>query len=122
MTKHIFALSIILTAISTSCHDDKKLAINACTPDISIDDVPWLMQLKKTLTNCTCEMSIIKGTYLGQTVFFTGLTDPTCDGIDTPTLYGCEGNEIRSFTTSRPDQEELHDKVTRDGVLYRCKM
>lgn len=121
MKKHVLTILIVITIISVSCNDDGKLVMNACTPTLSIDNVPWIAELKNTMTNCTCEISIIKGTYEGQTVFFIGLTDPLCDGIDTPTLYNCEGNEIISFTDSPSDQEELHNKVTRDSVLYRCK-
>jgi len=121
MRKIIGVMLITLTIGSVSCNDEDKLATNACTPTVSIDDVPWIAALKKTMTNCTCEISIIKGTYQGQTVIFIALTDPSCDGIDTPVLYNCVGNEIKTFTDSPSDQKELHDNVTRDSVLYRCK-
>lgn len=119
--KFIFVASIILIVCSVSCNDDKNVNANACNATGSIDNVPWIVDLKKSMTNCTCEVSIIKGTYEGQTVIFIALTDPLCDGIDTPTLYNCNGKEIRSFTDSASDQKELRDNVTRDSVIYRCK-
>lgn len=73
------------------------------------------------MTNCTCETSIIKGTYEGQIVFFIAVTDPVCNGVDMPTLYSCGGDEIRTFTSSPADQKELREKLIRDSVLYRCK-
>ena len=120
MIKFISLAAIMLTLSSFSCNDDKKDDTNACTASEPMD-VPWIAQLKGSMTNCTCEISIIKGTYEGQTVFFIALTDPVCDGIDTPTLYSCHGKPIRSFTNSTSDQKELREKVTRDTVIYRCK-
>lgn len=121
MKKFTFVISIVLAISSVSCNHDKSIVTNACTLPMSVDNVPWLVELKKTMTNCTCEISIIKGTYEGQPVIFIGLTDPLCDGIDTPTLYNCDGNVIRSFTSLPSDQKDLRNKVTRDTVLYRCK-
>jgi hypothetical protein len=112
---------LMMLILTVSCSDDKNVDTNVCTTTGSIDNVSWIAGLKKTMTNCSCEISIIKGTYEGQTVIFIALTDPLCDGIDTPTLYNCEGKEMRSFTDSAADQKELFDKVTRDSVLYRCK-
>jgi hypothetical protein len=112
---------LVLLILTVSCSNDKNVDTNVCTTTGSIDDVPWIAGLKKSMTNCSCESSIIKGRYDNQTVIFIALTDPLCDGIDTPTLYNCEGIEIRSFTNSAADQKELFDKVTRDSVLYRCK-
>ncbi len=73
------------------------------------------------MTHCSCETSIIKGTYYNETVIFIALTDPLCDGIDRPTLYCCDGTAIKTFTSSAADQKELTEKVTLDEVSYRCK-
>ncbi len=112
----IFIL-LMLLMLTLSCSDNT----NVCATTGSIDDFPWIAKLKKSMTNCSCETSIIKGKYNNQTVIFIASTDPQCLGIDTPTLYNCEGKEIRSFTDSVADQKELSDKLTRDSVLYRCK-
>ena len=121
MKKIIFAISIILAFGSVSCTDDKKNDSTACKATLSIDSTPWIIDLKKSLTNCSCEISIIKGTYNSQTVIFVAITDPVCNSTNTPTLYNCEGKAIRSFTASTTDQKELRDNVTWDTVLYRCK-
>jgi hypothetical protein len=75
--------------------------------------------METSLINCMCEISLIRGTYNNQTVYFTALTDPACDGIDTPTLYDSNGKIVRIFTMN--DYQEFYEKVTRDSVLYRCK-
>jgi hypothetical protein len=119
MKKLQFVLMVLLAFSVIGCCDDKDAA-NACTAS-SINDVPWIRNLKKSMTNCSCEISLTQGTYQSQTVFFIVLTDPLCNGIDTPTRYDCEGKTIRSFTTSEEDQQELADSVTRDKVIYLCK-
>jgi len=121
MKNIILGISIILALGSVSCTDDQKIESKVCKATESIDNVPWIVELKKSITNCQCEISIIKGTYNGQTVIFVAITDPVCNSINTPTLYNCEGKEIRSFTSSTTDQKELRDNVTWDSVLYRCK-
>jgi hypothetical protein len=71
------------------------------------------------MSNCSCEISIIQGTYSGGTVFFSAITDALCDGISIPTLYDCEGKVVRIFTSD--DFSSFPDLVTTDKVLYRCK-
>ncbi len=116
-----FFATLLLPLLIVSCNDDKKSNTNACNSTESIDKVQWLEELKESMTDCSCERSIIQGTYQSQTVFFIALTDPLCNGIDTPTLYNCEGIEVRAFTTSQSDQEDLSENVARDTVLYQCK-
>jgi hypothetical protein len=123
MTKLIFIISIILLIAAgfIGCHNSKNVDTNACAANDPMEEVPWIEELKTSMTNCSCEISIIKGTYRGQTVVFTALTDPLCNGISTPILYNCEGKEITRFTDSPSDQEELRNNVRRESILFRCK-
>lgn len=91
---------------------------NACISDNPLEEVIWLKEMRDTLTDCICELSIIQGTYDNQTVFFIASTDPLCDGIDTPTLYDCHGNLLITFNMD--NYQEFYQNVTRDKVLYRC--
>jgi len=113
-------LVLFLSAMLVGCskNDKEHDTQNACKSADPLE-VSWIKEIKNSLTNCSCEISIIQGTYDGQTVFFTALTDPACDGIDTPTLYNCNGNIVRIFTMH--DYTDFYTKVTRDNVLYRCK-
>src|SRR5687767_5941401 len=100
MRNSIFLITIIVLA---NCSDDKT--INACNSPAPLD-IPWLAELKESMTNCSpCELSIFKGTFEGTTVIFIATTDSRCNTIETPTLYNCEGIEIRSFTDSATDQQ-----------------
>lgn len=100
------------------CSDDtiKK----SCDSVTSIETIPWISEITGTL-NCTCEISIFRGKYEGQTVFFASLTDPACDGISTPDLYDCDGNVVRSITTSESDQGELTELISHAEIIHRCK-
>jgi hypothetical protein len=109
-------LAVLTLILITGCHKETQ---NACDSKNPMEDVGWLKDMQKSMTNCACETSIIQGTYLNQTVFFIANTDPLCDGINLPTLFDCNGKAIKSFTES--DYQDFYDKVTRDKVLYRCK-
>jgi hypothetical protein len=91
-----------------------------CPTAETLDATPWLAELKSSITNCTCEISIIQATYKGKTVFYKGMTDALCNGIDIPTLYNCSGNVVKSFTDSAADQEDLKN-ISIVEVLYRCQ-
>jgi hypothetical protein len=123
----IFILS--MTIIFSGCGRDKSLDINNGCIFLawSIDNVPWIVELKKTVKNgpCgpggQCQASLVEGTYYGQVVFYMAVGGALCDTAgDTPTLYNCEGKIIKVFTISAADQKELYSKVTRDRVLYNC--
>ena len=115
----IYMISIVL-ALIIGCEKDDSENKNACNSDNPIEDISWLKELKNSLSDCVCEISLIQGTYDNRTVFFTALTDPLCDGIDMPTLFDCKGNVVRTFTMN--DYQEFYTDVTRDKVLYRCKI
>ena len=116
--KIFYAVALLLLISCTD--DDKKNRLQTCNFDDSIESHPWLVALKNSITNCSCEISIIQGTYQNQTVVFVALTDPLCNGIDAPVLYDCDGKPIKVFSDSTADQKELRENVTRDKVLYRC--
>ena len=117
MKKSLVLFTMILGMLN--CCKYENLAKTQCSSNNPTEDFVWLKAIKNSLSNCSCEISIIQGTYNGGTVFFTSLTDALCDGISMPTLYDCEGKVVRIFTSA--DYLNFHDLVTTDKVLYRCK-
>lgn len=117
MKKIILIVTIGLLILS--CDKIDKPAKNECVLDNPIEDFAWLKAMKTNLTNCSCEISIIQGTYNNQTVFFEKLTDTLCDGVDMPTLYDCTGKVVRIFTSA--DYQTFNNLVVCDKILYRCK-
>ena len=90
---------------------------NTCNCKEPLDELSWLRDLKNSLTNCTCEMSIIQATYNRQTVFFTSMTDPLCDGIINIGIADCSGKILKTYTAI---DEAFETEVTDRKVLYRC--
>lgn len=116
--KRLFLLLVATGMLSGRCTDDtiKK----SCDSVTSIETIPWISEITDTL-NCTCEISIFRGKYEGQTVFFASLTDAACNGISTPDLYDCDGNVVRSITTLESDQRELTELISHAEIIHRCK-
>ena len=114
-SKLLIVLTILLIVACSKSENGTKNACNSANP---LEDVSWLKAIKNTLTKCDCEISIIQGIYNGQTVFYTAMTDPLCNGINTPTLLDCEGKIVRTFTEA--DNQDYLTQVTAVKVLYRC--
>jgi hypothetical protein len=108
-------LTIAISLLMLSCEkSDKPTAIIR-----PVAELKWFIDLKNSLTNCDCEVSVVQGTYKDQIVFFIALTDALCDGILYPTLLDYNGKVVRVFTSN--DYQEFRDQVKLDTVLYRCK-
>jgi len=106
---------LVFLVLLLSC--DKNDTI--CNCNDPLQELVWLQELKTSLTNCTCEISIIQATYDNQTVFYTAMTDPLCNSsIQTFILYDCTGNAIKSYQSG---DQAMDGKVTNLEVLYRCK-
>jgi hypothetical protein len=110
----------ILVVLVISCKDDDKNAGPGVCGYESIADTDWMASLRDSMTNCTCEKSIITGKYEGYTVFFVAVTDPLCNSVFAPTLYNCEGTAVKSFESTMEAQNEFYNKVTERNVVYRC--
>ena len=112
---------MILLAIMliTSCGKDENAAKTICEYTDPIEELGWLKEIKTCLTNCPCEISILQGTFNGQTVFYVGITDPVCNGIGTITLLDCEGKTVKTIQSG--EYQEFLSKITNIKNLYRCK-
>ena len=112
-------LFVLLVTLLFSCNEDENEVIansqieleNACTAEDPLA-IGWMQDLKEEL-HCgefSCEVSIIKSEYEGETVFYIQMTDPLCYGFDEITLYGCTGKKVESFTI-----EESREFVNSPG-------
>jgi hypothetical protein len=91
---------------------------NTCNCDNPLEDIAWLKELKDSITNCTCEISIIQAAYEKQTVFYVALTDPVCNGVFNINLTDCNGTIIKNYSIH---DQTFDNEVTNRKVLYRCK-
>lgn len=116
--KNLFAILVLLVTVA-GCSKENDRNKQICNLADPINELPWLKEIKNSLTRCGCETSIMQATYKEQTIFYTATTDLLCDGIETYTLYNCEGKVIEIIT-----QDKIHDfytKVTDLKNLYVCK-
>ena len=113
-------LAIIVVAlllfISCSKENDQKQICNLADP---INELPWLKEIKSSLTNCTSEVSIVQATYQSQTVFYTAITDPLFDGIQSYTLLNCEGKVVEIINAD--NMQNFLANISDVKNLYRCQ-
>jgi hypothetical protein len=91
---------------------------NTCNCKDPLNDLAWLQEVKASFTNCSCEMSIIQATYNKQTVFYSTMTDPLCDGIYPIVLRDCKGATVKSYESAN---QITNNEITNIKALYRCK-
>lgn len=109
--KKLLFVSFLIIAIILSCEKDNKA-------ENLIDDLPWLKEIKNSLKSCTCDVSIFKGTYNNQTVYFTLMNDPVCNSVFGTSLWNEKGETIKTYGPS--DQNLFASEVTNKIVLYTC--
>ncbi|WBL21239.1 hypothetical protein [Zunongwangia sp. HRR-M8] len=112
-------LFFLLLSVLFSCTEDGNEVVansqikleSACTAEDPLA-IGWMQDLKQKL-DCgefSCEVSIIKSEYEGETVFYIQMIDPLCYGFDEITLYSCTGKKVESFTI-----EESREFVNSPG-------
>lgn len=116
--KRTFIL-LITILFAASCGKDKNTNKSVCDLTDPIEELSWLKEMKNTMTNCSCEMSIVQATYNNQTVFYTMMTDPLCNGVQTIILYDCEGKIVKTIANDEIPSYKAEE--TNMKVLYRCK-
>ena len=114
----IMSAFLLVSLLMANCSDEKDCS-NACNCDNPLKKFTWLQDLKNTITDGVCEVSLLQGTYNGQTIFYIQMTDPFCEAIDTPTLYNCDGELVRIFTFE--DHQDFYTEVTMTKTLYTSK-
>ncbi len=123
-------LFILLVTLVFSCTEDENKVNanseielqNACTAEepLAID---WMQDLKEEL-HCgeySCEVSIVKSEYEGETVYFILVTDPSCNASGVRNLYNCYG-EIMKELTGEESSIFLNDLgvETEFEILFSC--
>ncbi len=109
-----FRLTLLLSIIVfiTSCEEEPPVI---CSQE---QEEAVIIALSSTLDNCTCEISVIRATFLGNTVYALLGTAPNCSFAFDPTLYNCDGQIIPA--SLRLSQDTYNKLVKFDEVLYRC--
>ncbi|MEZ0608143.1 hypothetical protein ACAW74_06495 [Fibrella sp. WM1] len=115
-------LSIIgLTLLTISCKHDPATPENACTATDPLA-ISWVKDLTASLDQSYCISSLFQGTYKGQTVYFTRITDPACEYIIfSTTLLDCTGQRIKQYGSSLREQQAFSSEVVGAKTIYTSK-
>ncbi|HNX56130.1 MAG TPA: hypothetical protein PLG33_03045 [Prolixibacteraceae bacterium] len=116
--KYFFTL-LFITFLFAGCSKENDQEKQISTLSDPINELVWLKELKSTLTNCSCEMSIIQATYQKQTVFYIAMTDMLCDGIQSYILYNRDGKIVEVIPPEKIST--FSNSITDVKNLYRCK-
>jgi hypothetical protein len=109
------SLIFVILIIIFSC-EKKDIICNCNNP---LEDIAWLKELKASFTNCTCQISIFQASYDKQTVFYSLMNDPLCNGITQQiSILDCTGAALKTY--SQNDQT-FSTEVTDRKVIYSCK-
>jgi hypothetical protein len=92
---------------------------NSCDCNNPLEDLAWLKEIKVSLTNCSCRVSIMQATWHDQTVFYSIMNDPLCNSAGTVVLLDCNGNSITAFDL--PFSESTSNEIKDPKVIYSCK-
>lgn len=111
--KQITIISLFLVLLM-SCEKN----LSPCDSENPLEEIAWLNDLKASITNCTCEVSIIQAKYNKGTVFYVAITDPVCNSIFNANLMDCSGNIVKNYPNA---DETFQREVTERRVIYRCK-
>lgn len=108
------AMIFVLIVLVISCEKSEKV----CNCKNPLEELTWLNGLKSSITNCSCETSIFQATYKQQTVFFSMMNDPLCNGYQQINLFSCSGETVKSYATT---DQAFADEVTDRKNIYSCK-
>jgi hypothetical protein len=100
-----------------SCEKSEK-NIPDCNVQNPLEDLDWLKDVKNSLTNCTCQISILQGKYKEKTVFYLMNTDPVCNSVFHVVLWDCKGDVVKEY---KPGQNDIfNSEVELVDNIYTC--
>jgi hypothetical protein len=115
--KHIIVFFLICGLVIISCEKSEN-SIPECKVENPIEELTWLIDVKNSITNCTCQISILQGTYKEKIVFFMMNTDPVCNSVFHVTLWDCNGNVVKEYKPGEFDDYSNEVKSLKN--IYTC--
>jgi hypothetical protein len=107
----------ILLLIQTGCKRDDENKTK-CDVNNPLEELQWLTDIKNSLTNCSCDVSILQGTYKEVTVFYIMVTDPVCNSVFHVVLWDCNGDFVKEY---KPGEDDLFfAEVELVDNIYTC--
>jgi hypothetical protein len=116
MKKILFYVSVC-ALILVSCKNNEN-PIPECSVENPLEELEWLKEIKNSLNNCTCQISILQGKYRESTVFYLMITDPLCNSVFQVTLWDCNGNVVKEYKSE--DADVFSSEVELINNIYTC--
>ena len=121
----ITILSVLISCflVASCSNDDDQNDGLICNPTEPFEELDWLLDLRDSIDNCACEVSIRMGQYEGNTVFYKTMTDASCNWQFETDLYNCNGDIIKKYRYSEEQPnvfEKFSEEVTEQENLYSC--
>jgi hypothetical protein len=115
--RDIFYCIFISGLILISCEKSEN-PNNDCNVENPLEELDWLKDVKNSLTNCACEISILQGKYKEKTVFYIMNTDPLCNSVFHVVLWDCKGEVVKEY---KPGQNDIFStEVELIDNIYTC--
>lgn len=115
--RKIFYCIFIWGLILISCGKNEN-TIPECNVENPLEELDWLKDVKNSLTNCTCQISIIQGKYREKTVFYIMNTDPICNSVFHVVLWDCNGHVVKEYKPGQNDT--FSSEVELVDSIYTC--
>ena len=95
----------------------------ACSKSSNIEDptedLAWLKTKKTEMSkNCSCIPSIWQATYEDRTIYETGISEPTCNGVHI--FYEEDGKVVQG--SENVNIVEFHAKMKNKKLIWSCKI
>ena len=112
MIKKLPILALVILLFSCSDDDDTN-----CPGGLN---ETWFSNYKAELnSNCGTEVSILRGDYRGQTVYYELITDPRVNFQAMITFYNCSGN-VEAELTAEESNAYLDNEGRDDRKVFTC--
>jgi hypothetical protein len=115
--KKILYCIFIYAIILASCDND-KVSIPECNVEYPLEELSWLKDVKNSLTNCSCQISIIQGEYKGKSVFYTLMNDPVCNSVFHVIIRDCNGDVVKEY--KQGENDDFNNEVKFVKSIYTC--
>jgi hypothetical protein len=114
---------IVLTILTLIAGCENAESIPECSYSEPMEELTWLRNYAAESTNCTCQISLMQGTYTQpgkhETVFFKLENDPLCNSVFGAVLYNCAGETVKAYGAG--DSDQFSKEVKIDKTLQACK-
>lgn len=114
--KNLITGITLIVLVALACNDKKEAVMTKS--DNPLEELTWLKNMKDSLHDCACDISIFEGKYNNQVVYFKMMNDPLCNSVFSVTLRNYKGEVVKTYGYQELDV--FAEDVTDMEKLYTC--